>query len=381
MSDERIAPERILMAIGALSHRAIQVNFAGLAQQSGAVVSSLVFGAMAAAGILPLPRERFEATLKASGIAVNSNLRGFAAAFEAVTGRDTVAGAAMLEKANHGQEDPGQRGFGFPAEVETTAGHGVARLTDYQGKAYADRYLRDLGRVLEAERSSTGARSGWPITREAARYLALMMSYEDIIRVAALKTAPDRWQALYAGNPLAEGDMLRVTEFLKPGVEELASLMPPWLGRRIVRAAERRGKLDAFNLGMGIRTTTVSGFMTMRLLARLRRWRPRSFRFSEEIAAISKWVDLVVEATRIDGAFGAEVVECARIRKGYGSTHRRGAANFEALMEQVVRPAIAAGRTEAARLAALRALALSDPEGSTMMDALRHPVAAEVGRS
>jgi indolepyruvate ferredoxin oxidoreductase beta subunit len=164
MSDERIAPERIRKAIAALSRRAIQVDFAGLAQESGAVVSSLVFGAMAAAGILPLPRDRFESILKASGIAVNSNLRGFAAAFEAVTGRDAVAGAATSETATRGRENHRQSGFGFPAEVETTVGHGVARLTDYQGKAYADRYLRDLGRVLEAERGASGERSGRPVT-------------------------------------------------------------------------------------------------------------------------------------------------------------------------------------------------------------------------
>ena len=365
MSDERIPVDRILKAIDELSARSIQVDFPRLARESGAVVSSIVFGAIAGSGILQLPREKFEDTIRASGIAVESNLRGFSTAFATVTGQ--VVGT---DEAVPVEDDIGPGDIGFPAEVETMAQHGVHRLIEYQGAAYADRYVRYVRRVLEAERGAGGEPQGWPVTREAARYLALMMSYEDIIRVAALKTAPDRWRELYGNNPLASGDMLQVTEFLKPGIEEFASLMPPWLGRRIVRVAHKHGKIDAYNVGMGIRTTTVTGFMMMRFLARLRAWRPHSHRFSEEMPAIEKWLDLVIEALRIDGSFGAEVVECARIRKGYGSTHRRGAANFEALMETVVRPAVVAQRSDAEWIAELRALALSDPEGSAMMDAL-----------
>lgn len=374
MSDERIPTERILRAIDQLSARAIHVDFARLAHDSGAVVSSVVLGAIAGAGVLPVPRERFEESLRASGIAVEANLRGFAAAFDAVTGRQAAdsppAPAAETRQA----------GLGFPAEVETVAAQGVARLIDYQGAGYADRYTRSVTRVLEAEREMVGEGRGWPVTREAARYLALMMSYEDIIRVAALKTARGRWDDLHGRTALGPNDVIRVTEFLKPGIEEFASLLPPRLGRLIIEAARRRGKLDSYNLGMGIRTTSVTGFMTMRFLARLQPWRPRSYRFSEEIAAIDKWLDLVVGATRIDPAFGAEVVECARIRKGYGSTHRRGAANFEALMEEVARPAVAARRSEAGTLAELRALALSDPEGTAMLDALRGRKNVAIGR-
>ena len=60
------------------------------------------------------------------------------------------------------------------------------------------------------------------------------------------------------------------------------------------------------------------------------------------------FVELVVAATAIDPAFGAEVVECARIRKGYGSTHRRGALNFAA----AAGPSPAAPPVAAARRAA-----------------------------
>jgi indolepyruvate ferredoxin oxidoreductase beta subunit len=148
----------------------------------------------------------------------------------------------------------------------------------------------------------------------------------------------------------------------------------------VVDVAARRGKLDAFNVGLYVRTTSVSGFMIMRLLARLKPWRPHSFRFKEEMAVIADWLDLVVGATTIDPEFGAEVVECARIRKGYGSTHRRGAQNFAAIMDHVVRPAIRAGRPETALVARLRATALADPEGTALVEAVAGLVEAGTER-
>ena len=364
MADARIPTERIEKAIEELAARRIVLDMAGLAARAGTIVSSVVFGAVAGAGVLPLPRERFEAVLRESGVAVEANLRGFA------MGHDAVTGGATARPESAGNERPEEPGTGLPAEVDALARHGRTRLIEYQGAAYADLYMDRLRRVLEAERETGGATRGWPVTREVARYLALMMSYEDIIRVADLKTRRERWQNIRSANPLEDGDVLNVTEFLKPGIEEAASLMPPRLGGWVIRAARRRDKLDAFNMGLELRTSSVTGFMTMRLLARLRGWRPHSYRFHEETAAIEAWLELVVAATRIDPAFGFEVAECARIRKGYGATHRRGAANFEAIMTRIVRPAIAERSSAAGLVAEMRERALADPEGTSTIEAI-----------
>ncbi len=371
MADERIEPDRILKAISELSARSIPVDFARLAKDANAVASSVVLGAIAGAGVLPASRETYEDAMRASGIAVEANLRGFAAAFDYVTGQGAPDAPTDARAASTGEKVS----HGFPAEIEAVLKHAVPRLTSFQNASYADRYLQSVRRVLEAEMAARDTDRGYPVTCEAARYLALMMSYEDIVRVAALKTAPERWQALNEANQMGDGDTVRVTEYLKPGVEEFASMMPPALGRRLVTAARRRGKLDAYNIGMGIRTSSAWGFAMMRLLAAMRFWRPYTYRYALEINAIDAWVDLVVAATRIDAEFGAEVVECARIRKGYGSTHRRGTANFEALMTRIVAPAVAAGRSDADALAELRKLALSDPDGDAMLSELdrRYP--------
>ena len=66
----------------------------------------------------------------------------------------------------------------------------------------------------------------WRLTRETARHLALWMSYEDVIRVADLKTRADRAQRVRAEVGAKPDEPVQVTEFLKPGVEEVASLLP-----------------------------------------------------------------------------------------------------------------------------------------------------------
>jgi indolepyruvate ferredoxin oxidoreductase, beta subunit len=379
-ADERYPTDRIYRAIEHLAARALVLDLAEIARRTKTITSSVVFGAIAGAGILPLGRERFEAVIHQSGIAVEASLRGFAAGYDAA-----VAPSAPEQPREQAQRPapemaPGDHIPGDdPAEVQLVVRHGLERLAGYQDADYCERYLRHVARVVKAESAWGRGAAGWPISREAARYLALWMSYEDVIRVAALKTDRQRWQQIDQSNPRGEADTLRVTEYLKPGVEEMASLLPPRLGKWLIEFAGRHGGPDAFNTGLRIRSTSIFGFFLLRSLAKLRAWRPYSLRFRDEHAALEDWLALVEAATGIDHAFGAEVVECARIRKGYGSTHRRTAAVFEAIMDKLVRPAIAEGRSAAAALAEIRQTALSDPEAAGTMEIIEAVAAARTG--
>jgi indolepyruvate ferredoxin oxidoreductase beta subunit len=362
MGDERYPAERIFKAIGHLAARAIVLDLAEIARSAKTVSSSVVLGAIAGAGILPLGREQFESAIRQSGIAVEASLRGFAAGYDSAAGQASCA--QPPQERRPAPAEAASLPADFPSEVQAVLRHGMARLGDYQGPAYVERYLGHVARVVRAESGCGGGAVGWPVSCEAARYLALWMSYEDVIRVAALKTDRDRWQLIDRSNPRGGADTLRVTEFLKPGVEELASLLPPRLGRGLIELARRHGGLEAFNMALRIRSTSIFGFFLLRLLANWRAWRPYSLRFRDEHAALEDWLDLVVAATAIDHGFGVEVVECARLRKGYGSTHRRTAAVFDAIMNKIVRPAIAEGTSAAAALAEVRKTALHDPEAA-----------------
>src|SRR5262249_56033841 len=66
---------------------------------------------------------------------------------------------------------------------------------------------------------------------------------------------------------------------------------------------------------------------------------------------------------------GLEVTECARLIKGYGDTHARGVANYRAIEERVIRPALAGSLPVAQgidAIASARTAALADPEGESL---------------
>ena len=71
------------------------------------------------------------------------------------------------------------------------------------------------------------------LVAEVARQLALWMSYEDIIRVADLKTRATRFERVRREVGAKEGEPVVVIDFLKPGVEEFASLLPHFLGKKL----------------------------------------------------------------------------------------------------------------------------------------------------
>ena len=86
---------------------------------------------------------------------------------------------------------------------------------------------------------------------ETARHLAVRMSYEDVIRVAQAKIDPARFARIVAQMGIKPDQPFALTEFLKPGVEEFCSVLPPWLAKRILALAERHEKLGARPLGHG----------------------------------------------------------------------------------------------------------------------------------
>jgi indolepyruvate ferredoxin oxidoreductase beta subunit len=195
------------------------------------------------------------------------------------------------------------------------------------------------------------------------------MSYEDLIRVAQAKIDPARLARIAAEIGVKPGEPFTVTEFLKPGIEEMCSILPPSLAKRILAAAERRGMIERVHWAMEVNSASVSGFLRIWVLAKLRRWRPRSYRYQVEQRAIEAWLALIGEAARLSGDLALEVAECARLIKGYGDTHKRGTANYRLIETRIVQPAVA-GRIPLAHAldaaASARAAALVDPDGDAL---------------
>jgi indolepyruvate ferredoxin oxidoreductase beta subunit len=124
---------------------------------------------------------------------------------------------------------------------------------------------------------------------------------------------------------------------------------------------------------MEVRSTTILGFLRLRLLAKLRWWRPKAWRWAEEQQAIEAWLERVVAAARLSLPLAAEIVECARLVRGYGETHRRGRANYERVAAELIDPALHGEFPPpfaADAIASARTAAIKDPEGDSLQRTL-----------
>jgi indolepyruvate ferredoxin oxidoreductase beta subunit len=352
MGDGRFDSDRVVDAGKQLAKRAVLFDMRKLAQDSGTVINAVLFGAMAGSGVLPLPREACEMAIRGGGRGAEASLRGFAAGYDIAGGsREAPKPPAPPRRAN---------------ALHDVMRLGTDRLKDYQGARYAALYEARMQPFLAGNEK---------LAAEVARHLALWMAYEDIIRVADLKTRPSRFDRVRKEVGAKQGEPVVVIDFLKPGVEEFASLLPTFLGRPVISWAEKHGKLDAYNVGMHIKTSGVFGYLLVRSLAWLRPWRPMSYRYGEEQRLIERWLGLVAEAARRDTALAMQIAECARLIKGYGETHRRGKANFLAIVDALVEnPATASPAEQAAAIRKAREAALADPEGKALGASLGKPV-------
>ena len=84
------------------------------------------------------------------------------------------------------------------------------------------------------------------------------------------KIAPARMQRIARDELRVTSEPFSVHDFLKPGIEEMCQLLPPFLARPILRRAARKGWLGRVYFGMEINSTSVRGYLRFLLLAKLR---------------------------------------------------------------------------------------------------------------
>ena len=203
-----------------------------------------------------------------------------------------------------------------------------------------------------------------PDSESRPRHLALWMCFEDIIRVADLKTRRSRIERVRSEVRAKPGQPVVITEFLKPGVDEWCSLLPARIARPVLRAADRGGWRRRLNVGLHVRTSSITGFLLLWTLARLKRLRRGMYRFREEQERIETWLARVGEVQASSVALALEAAKCATLVKGYGETRERGVRNFERTMACLA--ACARTLDPAATLRILREAALADPEGGKL---------------
>jgi indolepyruvate ferredoxin oxidoreductase beta subunit len=370
--------ERLEEAARVLAHRLIAFDALRIARRTGSEVNAVLLGALAATRILPMSPADFEAAIQEGGVAVDRNIGGFRAGLEAADAVAVIdAGSVVRPWAEVRQERAaalGARGVDFlavadriaaefPARLHQTLGEAAARLIDYQDRGYAGQFLARVRRVHALDPEGR-------LTEVFARRLAVWMSYEDVIRVADLKTRRSRLDRIRQESGAPAGSVMVVTDYFKPDLDELYGILPVGVAGPIARWAERRWPHGRPTPGQHVKTTSVLGFLRVWVLGRLRFLRPRSLRFQRESALIARWERAVLEAASLDTELAAEVADTATVVKGYGEVRRRLSAGFERLLDEVLAPALARDREQGqgyaragARVRAARQRMLEDEKG------------------
>jgi indolepyruvate ferredoxin oxidoreductase beta subunit len=385
-ADGRVPDDKLVELLRQNTRELELLDMAALAQDQGTVVSAVMFGALAgwcsASGLLPFARADYEAVIRAGGKGVEPSLRGFAAAWERVASarmqreqllavaQDVSASLAARARAD-APALPAAVAARLPAELHEIAALGHARLVDYQDEAYAALYLQRLERLLAAGRRGSERPDATALAalNEAARWLALWMAFDDIIRVAELKGRASRFDRVRAEVKAAPGELLRIHDHFKPGVPEIAALLPArwaqalqrWDARRVARG------LPPFALPLALASHSVHGLVALRLLGGLRRLRRWGSRWAVEQALIERWLAAVERGLQDDPRLGLQVARAGRLIKGYGSTNERGKHHLLHIVDHL---AFAAGVGDApARARAVEAAlaaALADEAGKQL---------------
>jgi indolepyruvate ferredoxin oxidoreductase beta subunit len=340
--------------------RFIHDDMQALARQSGSVISAVLFGALAGSGELPFDDAAFEETVTRAGVGVEASLRAFRAG--AQSARQPIRTEAPADPMSTLPQPLPRRAASAAVEPLRARIERDFPVIEFQDVAYGSEYLDRMADLHAHALRCGDADHGHAAIIEAARWVAVAMAYDDVIRVADLKTRADRFDRVRQEIGAPAGEIVGTTEYFHPRLEEIYGLMPPGLVKWIDGSSVLRHQLvKRIGNGKRIRTHTVRGHLLLQMLAGLRRWRRRSLRHANETAHMQQWIDQAKTLMAVNYALGLELLSCRRLVKGYSDTHARGTSKFDRLLRAAV---LLKGRQGAAQdLSTLRVAALADANG------------------
>ncbi|MFZ5526118.1 MAG: indolepyruvate oxidoreductase subunit beta family protein [Pseudomonadota bacterium] len=370
MGDGRVDVDVLLKHAEKAAKRLVSFDMAQAAEETGSVISAVLFGALCGTGVVPFSREQFEQTIERGGVGVKPSLKAFARGSAEAMGQGAPKTEAPPAVTASNPRSPAVAALlsrvdaGFDKRSSHLVREGVRRLIDYQDVAYAGLYLDRLDTL---QRRTGGLDP--VLTGEVARHLALWMSYEDTIRVADLKTRGSRFDRVQGEVRAKQDQQVHINEFMHPRIEEICETLPSGLGRWLAKPhAIHRMVARMTTEGRVIRTSSLPGFLLLWTLSRWRVARRTTLRYELENQRIERWFAKILALAHGHPALALEVARLQRLVKGYGDTHARGLGNYETLMSILEKHE---NRLAPAALGELRDAALASEDGQKLRFALQ----------
>jgi indolepyruvate ferredoxin oxidoreductase beta subunit len=374
--------------------RAILFDASRAAREEGldqVAANSVLLGALAASGFLPLSAECFEEAIRQTGPAPETNLRAFRAGVKAA--RQTLDAAAselrIAESAPYEsaaerslprsiRRDIGYRAMAAVPQLTPIVSEAARQLTAYQSAAYARLYLAMVQAAFNLDIERNDGR--YDLTAEFARVLAVRMTLEDMFRVAELKTDPNRFSQIRLELGAGSDEILHITDYLCPQVEQIVGALPDALARSLLRLL---APIRFRSLPMRVSTSSIPGYFLLRSMAALKFLRPLSWNFRQEEKWIRLYARRVMNCARADHELGVLAASAGELVKGYGDTRRKMLSCWNAFHDELISPMLEARATAPEILAAGREylrLAFSSPEGPEAALRMARSAASQAGK-
>ncbi|HXG31253.1 MAG TPA: indolepyruvate oxidoreductase subunit beta family protein [Thermodesulfobacteriota bacterium] len=339
----------------------IGFNALDLARENGLDelgINAILLGALAASRALPIGEASYLKAIEQVGVAVKSNIKAYRIGWDYVrSGNHTIPKAAPQKRWEDFKEerakglDPkwgkayhelmGRVERDYPPRLRKILGEAIFRLIDYQDARYAEKYLDELDVIYGIDKKAKG---DFRITESFAKNLALLMSYEDGIRVAELKIKPDRFKRIKEDMRLREDQVFHVIDYLKPDAEEIYGLLPNVLVAPIIRLMESRifqrflSKRRRITFEQKPVTTSFTGFLRLWALTRLKPLRRYSYRYHKEHSLIRRYKACVERFAGMDYGVGYIVARSGGMIKGYGNVRRRTMDILRRFLDNIIIP-------------------------------------------
>ncbi len=243
---------------------------------------------------------------------------------------------------------------GLPEPVMAVASDAIHLLIDYQGTSYAELYVHRLRRFVGKQGVDDA------MLAEIARLMAVRMAYEDPIRIAQLKLA-ELDQA--SGNPVRPAVDVR-----KFTLDELIGALPAVVSGYVLDALDWAGWTHK---QVSIRFSAASrfGIRRLKIEAGLRRWRLLSMRYAKERVLVERWLHMIDRSLAKQPEAAPAIVQSATMIAGYGDVYRQGLADWNAIIDGLVKPTfdgLLALPDLGSAVAEARAAAIPDPRQTAL---------------
>ncbi|MEP3276672.1 MAG: indolepyruvate oxidoreductase subunit beta family protein [Stappiaceae bacterium] len=342
-----------------------------IASNAGSMISASLFGGLARSGALPFDTSLYEEVISASGRGVEQSLAAFRGA---LTFDQDLPPPAHEVKTNRetGPPDLLEKWKGLLKTLENVetesrdmALEGLRKVVDFQDTDYGSQYLQH---VLELQ-ALDSAEQHFRLTTTGAKYIANAMCYDDILRVADLKTRASRNSRLLQEQEASGDQVVHVTEYFHPRGKDVCGSLPVGIGRWIERTPWAFRTLDGMtNKGRRIRTDGIIGFGLLWFVSSFKPHRKRLLRHTHERAHLDRLLQTTHRTVPIDYELAIEVLSAQRLVKGYSDTHERGHSKFSKVLAALP---LLQGREDAAQwMRRLREISLKDEKGEALDGAL-----------